>query len=486
MNKFNTFGRFFNSLEKSKFNSSFKELALRQLVVERVGVRPIVLSDDFEQIAILENAYDIFLNQEVQGIDELSFCIAYDDENYNFVKNEVMIQMFDTVYIIREINVNKSTLVADIFCEAIWYDIAYGEPLETYDWSGKNVREILSDILKTSGWRVGKVDDFRHSSLHLDTDTNRLSAIRKLETKVGGELIFDTQNKIVSLVKENIVHTGASIMHDKNADNIQANYDTRELVTKIYPYGKEGLTIAEANNGLNFLENYSYTKKVRVQVISDERYTNPYELKEMCERALVELSKPRASYTITMKDISEMSGLEHEKFFIGGLVRVYDKELGLDVTTRIMKWKYNVSDPANSDMNLEYKAKSISELLTGVDNGTTQFESETSSDNVGNLSVYNHLLNSRAEDGFAYWSNTGFEVDSSSGSSGNSSFKAVGSIDLKKKLSQKVYPANNDYYTISFKGETKDLIQTGETKIGIEVVINYEDGTSETQFVSLI
>ena len=487
MNKFNTLGKLlYNSLGKSKYNSSYSQIGLKQLLISRIGQRPIVLTESYEQVAILDNAFDIYLDQEVQGIDELTFKMYFDDENYGYIKNEALVQMFDTVYIIREVDVDKTSLTVDISCEAVWYDIAYGEPLEVFDWSDKSIKEILADLLKTSGWKVGVVDSFRHSSLHLDIDVNRLSAIRRLEKKVGGELIFDTQNKIISLVKENIVHTGASVMHEKNAENIKANYDTRELITKIYPYGKEGMTIAEANNGINFVENYTYTKKVRVQTISDERYTNPYELKEMCERALVELSKPRASYTITMKDISELSGLEHEHFFIGGLVRVYDKEINIDSNTRIMKWKYNVSDPSKSDINLEYKAKSISELLTGLNDNAGQFESEMTSDKVGNLSVFNQLLNSRADDGFSYWSNTGFMVDNSSGGSGNSSFKAIGSLSGVNKLSQVVYPANNSNYAISFKGMTTDLVTTTESRVGVEVVITYSDGTSETQFISLI
>lgn len=485
-NIYNILGLKFNSINKVKFNSSIKNDTVVDLpmLLSRVGPRPIALDENMYQLAILENAHDIYLDQEVKGLDELTFNIDIVDANFMYIKNENLIQMFNTIYIIREINVDKNNMKADVFCEALWYDIAYGEPLTKADWNDTNVRSIANDILYGSGWKIGTVGNFNHSSLHVQIDDNRLSALRKLESKVGGELIFDTQNKIVHLFKEVVNHTGASIMYDKNADNIQANYDTKELVTKIYPYGADGLTIKNANNGKEYLENYSYTKKVRVQVISDERYTNPYELKDMCERALEELSKPRSSYNITMKDMTEKSGLEHEKFFIGGLVRVYDKELNLDVTTRIMKWKYNVSEPEQSDMNLEYKAKSLSELLTGEDNYSNMFSSDNGKE-IANLSVFNQLLNSRADDGFAYWSNSGFTIDSSKGSSGNSSFKATGQLGVEKRLKQTIYPADNSNFAISFKAQTENLVETNSSAIGVEVKIKYTDGTTETKFVKL-
>lgn len=487
MIKFNNLGTSFNSLGIAKYNLGLvgDNIILPQLLT-RVGVRPIILSEDIKQIAILENAFDIYLDQEIKGIDELTFSIPTYDDNFQHVKNEALVQMFDTVYIMREINVDRNSLRADVFCEAVWYDIAYGTPLTQVEWKQRtHVREILESMLVGSGWRISGVGNFSSITLSLDVEDNRLSALRKLESKIGGELIFDTKRKVVSIVTDVIQHTGASIMYDKNADNIKATYDTRELITKIYPYGAEGLTIKDANNGVEYLENYSYTGKVRIQPIKDDRYTNPYELKEMCERALNELSKPRASYVITMKDMTEKSGLEHERFFIGGLVRVYDKELNLNTDTRIMKWKLNVTQPENSDINLEYKAKSISELLTGTNNHDSQFSSETSAKGYSELSIFNQLMNSRADDGFLYWSNNGFTIDASEGGSGDASFKAVGNASIEKRITQTIYPSNNNSYAISLKATTKDLVLNPNSKLGVEVKMTYDDGSTETKFVSL-
>jgi hypothetical protein len=241
------------------------------------------------------------------------------------------------------------------------------------------------------------------------------------------------------------------------------------------------MTIADANNGVIFLSNHSYSNTVRVMTMKDERYTNPFQLKEMGERALAEVSKPRTSYQVKMGEMAERQGLEHEVFVIGGIVKVYDKELKLNQNTRIMKWSYNVIEPWRTTFDLETKTKSLSELLTGTDADVALLSSEDSVEKAEmlNLSVFNYLMNSRADDGYAYWTNNGWEVDPSNGSTGSASFKAVGN-GTNKELFQTVYPSSAEDYAISFKAYA-DNIDAGETgEVGVEITITYEDGTTET------
>ena len=478
----------YNNPNYSIYNNKGKSVKLEPLV-SRVGSRPILLNKNMEQIEILENATNVILEQEVKGMDELTFNINLSDKHRGKIVNESYVQMFNTIYVIRSIIDDKSSRNTEVFCEATWYDIMYAEPfdLNGLNWVSTSVASIMIDMLKGTGWSLGTCKINKKVTVHLDSvEVNRLSALRTLENICNGELVFNTLTKTVDMIEDGGSFTGASIMYDKNADNIKAEYDTRELVTKIVPYGKDGMTIESANNGKPYLENYSYTNTVRYQTISDERYTNPYELKEACEIALAELSKPRVSYTTTMSEImTDTSG--HEQFFIGGIVRVYDKELNLDTLTRIMKWKLNVSEPWNSDVTLESKAKSLSELLTGVESINSSFSVDSSSGSVTDMTPFNYLMNSRADDGFAYWQGgNGWEIDTVNGASGNVSFKANGSLGTTKTLTQVITPATRNAYALSFKGATENLVKGSNCRIGIEVVVTFEDGSTETQFVSLV
>ena len=486
MNRYNTLGRIkYNVLGKLKYNTEYIG-KLRQLTT-RLGARPIVLDQDMNQLAVLENSFDVVLEQEVGGMDEITFALPMKDSKRNLIKNEGYVQMFDTIYVIREIVDRKKDRITEVFAEAIWYDLQFADRLDVFDWENELPFVIMSDVLKGTGWRVGNVELTNRRTLHVSVDKNRLEVLGLVEELFGGELTFDTQNKTVNLIKPKGEHTGAGIMYEKNAEDIEAHYDTRDLVTRIYAYGKGGLTIADANGGVEYVEDTNFTKKIRVRTIKDERFTNPYHLKEMAETALETLAKPRASYTIKLAELSNRAGLSHEKFFIGGIVRVYDKELDLDIETRIMKWSYNVIEPWNTEITLESKAKSLSDLLTGMDGFSEQFASEDAVERAEmlNLSVFNYLLNSRADDGEAYWQMDGWGIDPINGESGNASFIAVGERNVTKQMYQTVYPSNRDEYAISFRAYTENLQLYENGRVGVEVTVTYDDGSTETKFIPL-
>ena len=81
--------------------------------------------------------------------------------------------------------------------------------------------------------------------------------------------------------------------------------------------------------------------------------------------------------------------------------------------------------------------------------------------------------------------NSGFEVDGENGASGNASFKCVGALNTTKTLSQEVYPATRSSYTVSASIVTENLKKGANGRVGIELIIEYEDGSEETRFVEL-
>ena len=58
--------------------------------------------------------------------------------------------------------------------------------------------------------------------------------------------------------------------------------------------------------------------------------------------------KPTVSYVLNAMDLSVLTGYEHEAWNLGDYVRVEDKELGLSVTTRIVRREYNLQEPWNT------------------------------------------------------------------------------------------------------------------------------------------
>ena len=127
-------------------------------------------------------------------------------------------------------------------------------------------------------------------------------------------------------------------------------------------------------------------------------------------------------------------------------------------------------------------------MLTGTDGDVNLLSSEDTVERgeMLNLSVFNYLMNSRADDGYAYWTNNGWEIDPVNGGTGSASFKAVGETGKEKTLFQTVYPSSSDDYAISFKAFADNVVKGPDGQIGIEITIKYEDDSSETKFITLV
>ena len=61
----------------------------------------------------------------------------------------------------------------------------------------------------------------------------------------------------------------------------------------------------------------------------------------------------------------------------------------------------------------------------------------------------------------------------------------MGALNTTKTLSQEVYPAIRSSYTVSASIVTENLKKGANGRVGIELIIEYEDGSEETRFVEL-
>jgi phage minor structural protein len=493
MIKFNQLGKVkYNLLGRAKYNSRFA-IERVQFFTQLAGAMPIIYNQKGERLGILENADEVILDQEVGSIDTLTFEVPFNDPKAIYIENENLVELVDNRYIIRRVTKKRSSsnLSLEVYCEATWYDLQQAEPMKVWTWENATPREILEDMLEGTGWYVGKVEINSRRNLSLEEGlVNRLKAMNELPSIFDGELKFNTKNNTVDFLVPRGRDSGAAIVYRKNMDEIEHEYSTDQLTTKLYLYGKDNMSIADAHpEGKEYIENYEYTDKVRVTIMKDERFTNPYHLYEKGVNALKILSRPTGSYRIKLSDLSILSGLSHEQFYLGDTVWVFDEELQINDRKRIMKWRYNVKRPWDTEVILESKHPTLSELLSGIQEGSGFLQSEDAveRDEMLNLNVFNYLLNSRADDGFSYWTNKGWEIDPVNGYSGNASFKAVGEPGTTKELIQEVFPSHREEYSISFRASTDNIALGENGRIGIYVTVKYVDGTEdEPVFISLV
>jgi phage minor structural protein len=108
--------------------------------------------------------------------------------------------------------------------------------------------------------------------------------------------VFDNGNKIVHLLTFSGKESGALFAYRKNLNSIKRVVDTRSLVTRLYAYGKDGMTFSLINGGKEYVEDYTYSNEVRVSTLDCSNFTNPYQVLEFAKMRLAEYAKPRVSY----------------------------------------------------------------------------------------------------------------------------------------------------------------------------------------------
>ena len=458
---------------------------------EKIGyARPVVLDSNGAWEAILENAYDIIVTGEINGEDTLTFSIPYRDSKRKYIDNEKKIQIVDDVYKIRTItDVKDSTgsTITQVYAEAEFYDLTFSVRKEEKKFDAETAKAAMAYALADTEWSVGTVN-VTSKRTWTSTEKNALSILRSVANLHGGDLVFDCPNRLVHLLTVNGKDSGALFAYKKNMKSIERVVDTRSLVTRLYAVGANGMTFADINNGKAYLEDFTYSSEIRISTLDCSSFTNPYQMKEYTAMRLAEYCKPTVSYVLNAMDLSVLTGYEHEAWNLGDYVRVEDKDLGLSVTTRIVRREYNLQEPWNTVLELSTTLKNLGSSVSSIDTIADALEGTgmVSNNDIRELVPFNHLRNSRADDGLAYWVSSGFEADGENGASGTASFKAEGVAGMTKSLYQTVYPSNRSSYTLSAQIASEDLEKlSDDAQVGIEVVIEYEDGSTETRFIDL-
>jgi phage minor structural protein len=458
---------------------------------EKIGyARPVVLDDNGAWEAILENAYDIIVTGEINGEDTLTFSIPFRDSKRKYLENEKKIQIVDDIYKIRTITDVKDTTgntVTQVYAEAEFYDLTFSVRKEEKKFDAETADVAMAYALADTEWSVGTVN-VTSKRTWTSTEKNALSILRSVANLHGGDLVFDCPNRLVHLLTVNGKDSGALFAYKKNMKSIERVVDTRSLVTRLYAVGANGMTFADINGGKPYLEDFTYSKEVRITTLDCSSFTNPYQMKEYTAMRLAEYCKPSVSYVLNAMDLSVLTGYEHEAWNLGDYVRVEDKDLGLSVTTRIVRREYNLQEPWNTVLELSTTLKNLGSSVSSIDTIADALEGTgmVSNNDIRELVPFNHLRNSRADDGLAYWVSSGFEADGENGASGTASFKAVGVEGMTLSLAQTVYPSNRSSYTLSAQFASDDLKKlSDDAQVGIEVVIEYEDGSTETRFIDL-
>ncbi|UUV46442.1 tail endopeptidase [Bacillus phage vB_BanS-Thrax3] len=208
------------------------------------------------------------------NINELSFSIPHfvEDEEPNphvdLIKEKMLIRVtmgaYKEWYVVDSIEEDGDDFdIFNVTAFSLGYELK-GKQVSGYTEDGVNATEVLTALLESSIWQIGEVDamfDAMFRSFESGDDTNVLDCIIQAGETFGALIVWDTDKRRVSFkdMSKNGRFRGLTVNYGKFLRSIKRTRTTDELVTRLYVYGNEDMSIVNVNpTGQLYIEDFSY------------------------------------------------------------------------------------------------------------------------------------------------------------------------------------------------------------------------------------
>ncbi|HAL73539.1 MAG TPA: hypothetical protein DCM45_00430 [Clostridiales bacterium] len=326
-----------------------------------------LLSGSRAMVALLTQLKDFSIESDLTTADKLiSFKLPKSVLPRSLLKQEYFLQSATDEYVIKEINFSDEDFY-EVFGK-LNLDSLRGKAYLTYETESVTLSTVLTEITADTGWTFQQVDaNTKLRTLRLN-NVSVYQIILECCAVYGCEVWFDTLNRVVRFYTRRGLDRGAYVYSELNLRDRDYQSDTYELATRLYPYGKDGLSIASVNSGLEYIDNTQFTTKIIERKLVDDRYTNAQSLYEDAVSILDVLSKPRVSFRVDVMNLAA-SRPEYNilDFQLGDMVRVFDKTNQFTDIQRIVRLvKYPLTPEKNkadfSNSPVKYSGNSSKQI----------------------------------------------------------------------------------------------------------------------------
>jgi phage minor structural protein len=310
-------------------------------------------------LAVLENASNVKVKEVINGEFLLSFILPRTDPKWQYIVEENFVKVYDAsqkkdqLFRIRtteEQRDNTGKLTSNVQCEHVYYDAHDCAFFPTFEMIGETPEAILTAAFAGTRFTVGTVEITTLTDI-IQEKAYPHGILTQLIENVGGELVKD--NWTIHLLIKRGVNTGVQFRVGKNIKGIKKHKDGQHVITRLYPYGKDGMQIPGALGYIDspLINNYDRPK------IGHMDYKDIEDPDELLASGIAEWStadvdgidKPRVTYSgdfLELKKLKEYG--EAEAYGIGDIVKIVDTDLNIDTNQRIMEYENYPYEPKPS------------------------------------------------------------------------------------------------------------------------------------------
>jgi len=430
-----------------------------------------IFNDKKQRVGILKGFKDRKIVKTLNSGDrELSFKYPSDGEKVDQLKEEYYIRTKDDEYVIRKkkTGVQFNEYTAQLNVEELEGAVfPYG-----FESKEQTIRACLEFAFEGTGWKVGVCQITKKRTINKDEETNAWDVLQDCLSTYRVECKIRSLEKTIDIYEQIGADRGRYFIEGLNLKKLTVTSDTYDFYTRLIPLGKDGI-------GIEWLENYQYSSKVKTYVWSDERYTNTTSLIEDGIAKLEEMSKPYVAYKADVIDLARQSKKYSSvfDFDIGDTVWMISKSTKTKEKQRIVKLTEYPESPQSNTVELSNATKTFAEVQQEA---TDQAKSEA-------IKIANSSAKKVLEDG--YYTKTEVETHITA-SKEEIELGVSKTYETKTIVDQKIKSVNDltdekltEYSTTE---QMQAAINLKAEEIDLEVSKVYETKTSVTEKIKSV
>lgn len=283
---------------------------------------------------------DYYIREIPGGLNEVIFNISIWDELYPLLTEEANIREGEgQLYLIKQID--GGAQAAKVVCQ-LDLDEWRSEMLLNYTNGSATVNQTISGILP-NGWTI---QDRALLNIRRTIEGNYtpFEVVQACQETYGVQVQFDNKTKAITLFfAENEKPLGAFATRDLNLKEINYKGKSTNFATRLYAYGKDGLSFASINDGKPYVDDNTYSSRVICAYWKDERYEVAENLLEDAKKNLAAIAVPQRSYDCNVVDLAatnpEMYGFQDFSMF--SVITLIDDSKNARINHQVVeRWSY--------------------------------------------------------------------------------------------------------------------------------------------------
>lgn len=273
---------------------------------------------------------------------------------------EYYVQTKDAEYVVKSIRITSDGYPE--YTATLNMEELESKTWETFLAKDSSLRDTANLALAGTGWRVAECTVDKKRSMGLQNVTSKV-VLQKICTVFMCEMQVDSKAKTVSFKEKFGEDKGVYFLQGLNLRKLTLSGDTYDFYTRIIPVGKDGLKITAVNGGKEYIDNFQYSKKIIPYIWQDTSYEDASALKEDAVEKLKDLSIPKKSYTVDVRDLAyrsaEYSVLEYN---LGDTITLIDRKTGIRDKQRITKIVEYPGDPDKNTCDIANTRETFDEI----------------------------------------------------------------------------------------------------------------------------